>query len=803
MKKFVDVSVALPVEGFFTYSVPEHLLDEARPGRRVAVEFGRKKITAIIVETREKPSVTSVKPLIDVIDSVPVLDSARLKFLKWMCGYYLAPPGEVFFLAAPSAMNPGEERVISTTGKGLEYLETIKKPDSTEAVILDLAKGGKRLSSVVKAVKKGSVYAAVTRLREKGFLTEEVVAKGPLGVKTETVVRLVKEADEAAALEGMKAAPLRRKVFEHIKLHGEIPLSALRDALGSVDEPVRRLVGSGLLEKEERVVDRDPFKDSAVRRVTHKPNDEQAAAIGRISAALGNGFSPFLLYGITGSGKTFVYLKAIEEAVRQGKRALFLVPEIGLTERPAALLNAHFPGRVAVVHSSIGEGERADQWRKIRAGGVDVVIGARSALFAPLSDIGLIIVDEEHDPSYKQDDKARYNARDSALMLAKTLGIAVILGSATPSVETYNSAITGKFEMLRLTRRVDDATLPEVELFDMKKETKGTVISGRLRVLMEENLTAGNQTLVFLNRRGFSSFVLCRGCGSAVKCLNCSVTLTFHKRARALKCHYCDFTMPVPESCPGCASVDIVDPGIGTEKVEEEVRGLFPKARVARLDSDTTSKKGSLKKILDAVEDGSVDILVGTQMAAKGHHFPRITLVGIVSGDTSLGIPDFRSGERTFQLMAQASGRAGRESGPSKVLVQTFSPEHFCFHAAATHDYDGFYKEELLIRKDAEYPPYERLALVRIDGIKEADVEKGAALLRAVADKYVERGIVLLGPVPALIEKVRGRTRRQMLVKCADASRLNRFLVCLKRDFLARRLGSVRLLFDVDPSVTV
>ncbi|MEE9613359.1 MAG: primosomal protein N', partial [Thermodesulfobacteriota bacterium] len=645
----------------------------------------------------------------------------------------------------------------------------------------------------------------------KGFLREEVSLRGGGKKKTESIVSIAGGGGGGGALAGLKRSPLQAKVLSFLMESGPVSLKSVREALGGVDDAVRRLKEKGLITVTEREVARDPAADIEPRAMSHDPNKEQQAALDAITASLGGKekekkFSPYLLWGITGSGKTLVYLKVIEEVVRSGRRALMLVPEISLTSRATAYLTHRFPGRVAVVHSALGEGERYDQWRRILRGEVDVVIGARSALFSPIKELGVIVVDEEHDPSYKQDEGIRYNARDSALMLGKFLGITVVLGSATPSVETFHNATTGRITPLYIRNRVARSELPTVELMDMRGN-KGAVLSERLRDLIGETLDQGHQALLFLNRRGFSNFLACRDCGHTFECRNCSVTLTVHKRARRLKCHYCDMEMPIPGSCPGCSSHNLVDPGVGTEKVEEEVRALFPGARVGRMDSDTTRRKGTAKEILDAVESGEMDVLVGTQMVSKGHHLPGITLVGVVSGDTSLNIPDFRGPERSFQLLSQASGRAGRGEAPARVVIQTLNPEHFCFTAAAAHDYEGFFAEEIEMRREVGYPPFTRLCCMRVDGTSEKRAEAAAVELRGVAERALPKAggekISVLGPAPALLSKLKGRYRWQLLVKAGDAATMNAFLRKVKKDFDLKKHAGVKLTLDVDPVMTV
>jgi len=550
---------------------------------------------------------------------------------------------------------------------------------------------------------------------------------------------------------------------------------------------------------------RDPLAGLAPRQARHEPNSEQKAAIDAITVAFKQGgYAPFLLYGVTGSGKTLVYLNALEEAVKAGKKALFLTPEIALTPWPAAYLAGRFPGRVAVAHSGLKPGERLDEWERVLSGSVDIVVGARSALFTPLDNVGMIIVDEEHETSYKQDDGVRYNARDAALMLGKMLGITVVLGSATPSVETFYNAKIGMLTPLYLRRRVEERPMPAVEILDMKTESR-EIISGQLKGLIGDTIGKGRQSLLLLNRRGFSNFIICRDCGNTFQCRNCSVTMTMHKGVGLLRCHYCDVSMPMPTVCPRCKGMRLVQPGLGTERLEEEVKALWPDVSVGRMDRDTTRVRGSAQAIMDAVEGNRIDCLVGTQMVSKGHHFPGITLVGVISGDTSLNMPDFRAAERTFQLITQAAGRAGRGADPGRVIIQTLNPKHYCFTCASKNDYEGFFDEELKGREDAVYPPFSRLCSLRVEGIKEAAVVAAADELRSVAGRLLAKGAGLnvLGPAPAPLARLKGRYRHQMLIKAAGRTNLKAMLTLvggIKDAFYARRYPGLSLIIDMDPS---
>jgi len=808
LKEFAEIAVELPIEGTFTYRVPEELRADVRIGRRVLVPFGRRTVTGYVLGLVSGPPEGVggvIKPLIDLLDASPVFDAKRLEFYRWLASYYFAPLGTVLSLTHPGGASVSSKRFFSITSDGKKALDEGSMKNPVEAEILASARKGITHATLLKRLHPRPVQSALERLKKAGLITEEMRLKGGGSAKTEQFFSITADASKADG--SLKRSPIQAKIFNFIAENGTSAGASLREEFGSVTAPLARLVEKGLLSVEERQVMRDPLSEITPREARFAPNAEQKEAIDEISASVRKGgYAPYLLYGVTGSGKTLVYLDVLEEAVKAGKRAVILAPEIALTPWPAAYLADRFPGKVALAHSGLSEGERFDEWQRVVSGEALIVVGARSALFSPIEGLGLIIVDEEHETSYKQEEGVRYNARDAALALGRTLGITVVLGSATPSVETFYNAHSGKLRMLTMKKRVEGASLPLIELLDMKGR-KGTVISEELAGLMEAALDGGHQALLFLNRRGFSSSLVCRDCGQTFECLNCSVTLTMHKSKRTLRCHYCDFTIPIPDECPGCKGANLVTPGAGTERVEEEVRALFPKARIGRMDRDTTGRKGSAKKIIDAVEAREVDILIGTQMVSKGHHFPGVTLVGVVSGDTSLNIPDFRSAERTFQLITQAAGRAGRGEVLGEVVIQTLNPGHYCLLAARTHDYEAFYSEEIALREEAVYPPFVRLCGLRLEGPSEARVEAAARELRKAADRFMMAkngpAVTVLGPVAALMAKVRGRYRFQMLVKGPDIKRLHPFIKALKKGFDERGARGVTLVVDMDPLTIV
>ncbi|MCZ6463425.1 MAG: primosomal protein N', partial [Proteobacteria bacterium] len=566
-------------------------------------------------------------------------------------------------------------------------------------------------------------------------------------------------------------------LLRRIDAAGELPVAALRARHARATETVRALERRGLVEVFERPAERNVLGPPVPRDTPPTLNDDQRRALDPICAAVREErHESFLLHGVTGSGKTEVYLHAMAEALARGRQALVLVPEITLTHQIVARLRARFGDGLAVLHSGLRPGERLEQWHRLRAGDTPIATGARSALFAPLERLGIIVIDEEHDGAYKNEEGFRYHARDLAALLAKRAGCPLVLGSATPALESRYAADTGALRRLVLPRRIAGRPLPAVEIVDLAKERaraprgRKIILSRPLRRALAETLDEGGQAILFLNRRGFSTQIFCFECGTAERCKDCDVALVFHATENLLRCHYCDFSKPPPALCAGCGAPDTALLGIGTERVVEEVRSAFPTARVARLDRDTTRRRGHTEKVLRELREGRVDVLVGTQIVAKGHDFPGVRLVGVVAADLALHLPDFRAAERTFQLLTQVAGRAGRDSTPGKVVVQTFVPEHYAVSPVRDHDYEGFYAEELAHRASLGYPPFGRLAQVMLAGANEAETRAAAAAIADAVRAAGLAGLEVLGPAPAALPRLRGRHRVQILLKARDAA---------------------------------
>lgn len=654
-------------------------------------------------------------------------------------------------------------------------------------------------SSLLKLAEWISRYYQVSLARAVRLLVPPDAGRGrPKRTLHIRLLRSQEETEKEIALLDQRATRMRSLLKELVKSGGEAPLNTF--PLGS-HTAVATLEKKGLLERFARESFRDPFPELGVSsKCLPSLSSHQESALAEITIAIEHGnFSPFLLHGVTGSGKTEVYLRAVELVLKKGKGAIVLVPEIGLTSQLLARFRERFGEQVVLFHSALSSGERFDAWRQVRKGKATVAVGARSAIFSPLHSLGLIVVDEEQDPSYKQEEGVRYHARDISLIRGQQEGAVVILGSATPSLESYQNGLNGKYSPLILPERIDARPLPKVHIVPFPKEKSPSFLTQPLLEAIQNRLAAKEQTLLFLNRRGFSPFILCRECGEVPKCVDCSVSLTLHKRAKALLCHYCGHAIPPPTECGRCHGTQLKELGMGTERMEDVLKSFFPDARILRMDRDTTQKKHSHHKILQSVSKGEIDILIGTQMIAKGHDLHRVTLVGVLCAEIGLQMPDFRAAERIFQLLVQVSGRAGRGEQPGEVFVQTYNPHHYTIRYARLHDVVGFYREELAHRKEGRYPPFCRIIALRLRGQNEDEVANTARLLAIdLKNKSMHGGkIDIFGPSPCPIERIRNAYRWQILLKGPS----NRSMTTLLNQVLpfSPKKRSIRLEIDVDP----
>ncbi|NRA35927.1 MAG: primosomal protein N' [Polyangiaceae bacterium] len=741
---YVKVAVPVPLGRSFSYAVPTELEGTAVPGCRVLCDFGRRRVLGVVIDRGPTAPadvpLEKIKPLRAVVDAHPVLPMDLLSFLLQLSRYYFSPVGDVVRLALPSVA---------------------------------------RSAKIV--------------LADQGLLDN---------TKLKTVGRMVQVAEltgnELPELKGQAVAVVAKLASDGPQL-----VSNLQSLHKNARSVLKSLESRGVVRilKKERRRGRF-FCAPAIRDQAPSLNAAQREATESINAALDEKKSEhFLLHGVTASGKTEVYLHSVQHCLNQGRSAMVLVPEIALTPQLVSRFRARLGDEIAVMHSGLTEGDRFEMWTRLRGGELRVVVGARSALFAPMVELGLICVDEEHDGSFKQEEGVRYHARDMALLRAHRSGAVCVLGSATPSLSTEARVRGGKVTRLSLPERAHRASsMPTVELVDMRRMGPGPagdkLLSLPLCRKLEAVLAAGEQAILFLNRRGFAPAVVCESCGQLAECPNCSVALTHHKIAGGqLSCHYCDYTIRMPSECGKCGGKSLGLEGAGTERVEDQLAKLYPEARIARLDRDVAAGLKS-EKILDRMRAGEVDILVGTQMVTKGHDLPKVTLVGVLNADTALSLPDFQAAERTFQLLVQVSGRAGRAEDPGVVMIQTRNPEHPAVAMAATHNLAGFVKQELRDRKELRYPPYAFLALVRIDGPLEHEVEAFAARLAAVAQKNVITGVDILGPAPAPLARLRGRYRYRFMFRATARKALREAILPIVRAEVPRKL---RVSVDVDP----
>lgn len=804
----VDVAAARTNRPF-TYLVPEVLRQRVAVGSRVIVPFGARKLQGYVVALEPVGTLADgakqrLKPLEQVLDELPPLTSELIELAAWMSKQYLCPWVTALQAMIPAVLKGRTEKWLTAT-ELLDETAAAQSPLLAELRRRDglaLAEAQKRFPAET-ALLPGWLEAGWVTLNHRVHdrVTRKLVAMVSLAVSREAVEELV-------ATLPARAQRMKQVLLYLANCSEPVPLSELLQLLSSSRATVTALEKKGWLKIERQEVYRDPYQRKAVvPQPRHELTAQQVRSLAPIEQRLSaRQYAAFLLHGVTGSGKTEVYMEAIERTIAQGREAIFLVPEISLTPQMVERFKARFGGKVAVLHSALSQGERYDEWRKIQRQEVQLVVGARSAIFAPFRRLGLIVIDEEHESSYKQEETPRYHARDVAIWRAKHNQAVLVLGSATPALETYALATRGRYQLLTMKERVGGRAMPVVHLVDMREELRSDNRSMFSRLLHEriaDRLQKREQIVLFLNRRGFSTFVMCRACGYTMRCPHCDISLTYHRTNHSARCHYCGYAVLQPNHCPECQSPHIRFFGTGTQKVEQELARLFPGVRVIRMDVDTTTQKGAHEKLLGRFRNQEADVLVGTQMIAKGLDFPQVTLVGVVAADTSLHLPDFRAAEKTFQLLTQVGGRAGRHA-PGEVVIQTYSPDHYSIHCAANHDYERFYQVELAYRRQTGYPPFYRLILITFAHTEVPVVVRTAENYASYLRPRLAATTLLLGPVASPIPRLKDRFRFQLMLKYRDEPNVAELLAQVNEHFADwNKQHQVAVTIDVDPQMLI
>src|SRR5579859_4169230 len=806
MPTFCDVALPVPLDMVFTYKIGDR---EPVMGGRVLVPFRTERLSGVVTALHDRAPSMQAKTVLQVLDTEPVLDDGLMKLGHWIAQYYLAPVGEVFRSMLPLAAEIKKARIYRITEAGHEALHASAAAGSSrrsrqdidtqmlEYAVLDyLAMSEEALEGTIRSATGATRQVLDLLLRKKWIARQDATAardarrtvqvavlkagEGKLNENQQKIIRCLQEQGGRAQVDQLRTLALPRTTLQTLVKRGMIELE---------EEPAGFSVSS--------------MKKRGPSHLDFIFNAQQKAALAAVQKAVEEKkFSVSLLHGVTGSGKTAVYLAAMQSVLESGRSAILLVPEIGLTPAAAANLHQVFGDEVAILHSALTADERAEQWHRIRRGEARIVVGTRSAVFAPVSSLALIVVDEEHDSSYKQEETPRYHGRDVAVMRGKLTGAAVVLASATPSIESYHNAQTGKYRLIELRERVERRPLPEVEVVDMRLEFQKTgqdrIFSQTLIEQVSERLERGEQAMVLLNLRGYSSVVLCRACGEKLQCKNCSIALTFHKAGYRMECHYCGYRQAVPKRCPSCESEHIFFLGAGSEKVEEHLHAAFPQARIGRLDRDTVKNRHDFERALNQFHAGEINLLVGTQMIAKGHDVHGVTLVGVVGADFALGFPDFRAAERTFQLLTQVAGRAGRGETPRKVILQTFFQDHYAIQFAQQHDYQGFYEKEVRYRRWMHYPPFSALAniLVRSDKLDQA--LKWTGQIGKWFESTRNEGVRVLGPSVAPIMRLKRDYRYHFILKASGREKLNATLRKMLAFADSQKIPRTNVIVDVD-----
>ncbi len=811
---YAQVVFNLPLKEEFTYGIPEHLQGQVRVGTRVLAPFGPRKITGYVVGLTDTcKGEFEIKFIEDLPDGAPVISEELLSLTRWVANYYNAGWGEVIKAALPGGIDEDHHEIFFLTDKGEATLQQHSLPQNALKILLALqSKTSLNKKQIQKTLRKQfSAYALAQLVRDDHVSSQVKIKQKSVAYTNDKKACLTPDHHTPEEIEKLlRRSPKQRELFK-LLTGRELLLSDLAKTLPGYSGPLRELKRKGLAKtfsvKQERTATDETdseWNPEAPQVFTEEQKSVFKQLVESISASE---FKTFLLHGVTGSGKTEVYMRAIQQALDAGKTSIMLVPEISLTPQTVNRFQRRFGSNVAILHSGLTNIERYLEWKKIREEQVSIVVGARSAVFAPFKNLGVFIIDEEHDTSYKQDSVPRYHARETAIARAQACGAVVILGSATPSLESSRKAATGEYEYLTLKERIGDRLLPVIRIIDMRKERDESknysIFSIPLKQAMMDRIEQKEQTFLFLNRRGTANYVVCRKCGFVFECLRCSVSLTFHGNSKTLRCHYCDFNAHMPGKCTECSGEIIRFSGFGTQKLEEETRALFPQARIKRMDRDTMKTRASFENIYNEMRAREIDILIGTQMITKGHHFPNVTLVGVVYADLSLHIPDFRSSERTFQLLTQVAGRAGRGKVPGTVIVQAHNPNHYVFDYVPQHDYNGFFEKELGLREKLNYPPFTQLVALEIESETEPEGEAAMNHLKQFLSEPVRQspGVELLGPSRAALYRINNRFRWHLILRSRETEALQSLVTqCLANQKLRKlTTGKIKITVDVDP----
>jgi len=794
-KVIIDVK-ARAINRPFDYLIPEEMQTVVKRGVRVAVPFGPRQVIGFVVGVEESSSIDRLKSIIETVDLTPILTNELIDLGKWM-----AKETMCFYITALQAMLPQllkttfERDIIKLTNRvNIESIDQLFQ--QTDVIPYDVFLTSKvSYAQLKQAIDQKEIYIRYTMKSRETKRYETIIY--PCG-------------DEHSLKEFLEElspqATRQKELVEYFINHpNKVPQRKLIKELQTTRQHIKTLIDKEVLAELKEEIYRNPYENREFQDVQHLHlTDEQETALKSIEKNIDDEeHDVFLLHGVTGSGKTEVYLRAIQRVLEEGKEAIVLVPEISLTPQMVARFKGRFGDNVAVLHSGLSQGEKYDEWRKVQRNEVQVVVGARSAIFAPFENIGIIIIDEEHEGTYKQEDQPRYHARDVAIYRGKTYHCPVVLGSATPTLESYARADKSVYHLETLKTRTNNQQLPYVQTVDMRKELHAgnrTMFSRELMEQMKERIAKNEQIVLLLNRRGYSTFVMCRDCGFVTECPNCDIALTYHKITKQLKCHYCSYEQQFPDNCPSCQSDLIRYFGTGTQRVEESLRELLPEASIIRMDNDTTRRKGAHERLLADFSDQKANILLGTQMIAKGLDFPNVTLVGVLTADSMLNLPDFRAAEKTFQLITQVSGRAGRHELPGEVIVQTYTPDHYSIELASTYNYEEFYKKEMSIRRTFQYPPYVFLGLVTVSHEDESYAIQVTQRIVQTLIKYIGDQTVILGPTPSPIARIKNRYRYQCMIKYKEGRHIRQVLNGILKHYMTdMHKNDLKIQIDMQP----